>query len=75
MHRRTLITTTAALAMPHLARAERGRVLRFIPHPDLAACDPVWTSVYVSRNHGYLVFDTRFGQDSALRLQPQMVEV
>ncbi len=49
-------------------------MLRFIPQADLAALDPVWTSVYVTRNHGYMVFDTLYGQDSALRTQPQMVE-
>jgi peptide/nickel transport system substrate-binding protein len=63
-----------ALAAPRLAKAETERVLRFIPQSDLAVLDPVWTSVYVTRNHGYLVFDTLYGQDSAYRAQPQMVE-
>ncbi len=73
MRRRTLLAAGAALAMPGLVRAEPERVLRFIPQSDLTALDPVWTSVYVTRNHGYLVFDTLYGQDSAYRLQPQMV--
>jgi peptide/nickel transport system substrate-binding protein len=67
-------TAATALAAPRLARAEADRVLRFIPQADLAVLDPVWTSVYVTRNHGYLVFDTLYGQDSAYRAQPQMVE-
>jgi peptide/nickel transport system substrate-binding protein len=49
-------------------------VLRFIPQADLTALDPVWTSVYVTRNHGYLVFDTLYGQDSSYAVTPQMVE-
>jgi peptide/nickel transport system substrate-binding protein len=64
----------AALATPSLAAAQDQRVLRFIPQADLAVLDPVWTSVYVTRNHGYMVFDTLYGQDSAYRAQPQMVE-
>jgi len=63
-----------ALAAPALARAETDRVLRFIPQADVTALDPVWTSVYVTRNHGYLIFDTLYGQDSSFAVQPQMVE-
>ena len=75
MKRRTFLAATAgALAAPSLVRAETERVLRFIPQADVTALDPVWTSVYVTRNHGYLVFDTLYGQDSSYRVQPQMVE-
>ncbi len=75
MKRRAFMALTAAsLAAPKLVQAETARVLRFIPQADLTAVDPVWTSVYVTRNHGYLVFDTLYGQDSAFRVQPQMVE-
>ena len=76
MQRRSLMTLAAAgaLCAPAVARAGSERVLRFIPQSDVTALDPVWTSVYVTRNHGYLVFDTLYGQDDALRTQPQMVE-
>src|SRR5882724_2415923 len=79
MKRRTLLRMAAGalvapLAAPALVRAEGERVLRFIPQADLTALDPVWTSVYVTRNHGYMVFDTLYGQDSSFRVQPQMVE-
>ena len=74
MRRRTLLSgLTAALAAPALARAAGKRVLRFIPQADLAVLDPVWTSVYVTRNHGYMVYDTLYGQDSQFRTTPQMV--
>ena len=29
-------------------------VLRVIPHADLKNLDPIWTTAYISRNHGYL---------------------
>ena len=48
--------------------------MRFIPQADLAVLDPVWTTAYVTRNHGMMVFDTLFGQDSTFQPQPQMVE-
>jgi peptide/nickel transport system substrate-binding protein len=73
--RRRLLTGAAGvLAAPAVVRAEDARVLRFIPQSDLTALDPVWTSVYVTRNHAYMVFDTLYGQDSAYNAQPQMVE-
>lgn len=80
MQRRVLLRTAASaavagpLAAPALARAETERVLRFIPQADVTALDPVWTSVYVTRNHAYLVFDTLYGQDHTYAIQPQMVE-
>ena len=74
LNRRTLLQTAgAALAAPSIVRAQGAGVLRFIPQSDVTALDPVWTSVYVTRNHGYLVFDTLYGQDEALAIQPQMV--
>ena len=74
MHRRTLLTgTAAALAMPAIARAAPARVLRFIPQSDLTVLDPVWTTAYVTRNHGFMVFDTLYGLDGKFRPSPQMV--
>ncbi|WP_242662120.1 ABC transporter substrate-binding protein, partial [Teichococcus deserti] len=64
----------AALAAPRLASAQASRVLRFIPHADLAVTDPTLSAAYVTRNHAYLVYDTLFGQDAALNPQPQMLE-
>jgi peptide/nickel transport system substrate-binding protein len=72
--RRTLLHLAAgALAAPSIARAQSQRVLRFIPQSDVTALDPVWTSVYVTRNHAYMIFDTLYGQDLQFRTQPQMV--
>ncbi len=73
--RRSMMAAGAGvLAAPAIHAAEASRVLRMIPHADLTALDPVWTSAYITRNHGYMVFDTLYGQDSAFRAQPQMVE-
>jgi peptide/nickel transport system substrate-binding protein len=62
----------AALAAPTLARAQGARVLKFIPQSDVTILDPIWTTAYVTRNHGYMVFDTLFGTDSAFKASPQM---
>ena len=79
MNRRTLLATglaagAANLAAPRISRAADIRTLRFIPQSDLAVLDPVWTTAYVTRNHGLAVFDTLFGVDGSFRAQPQMVQ-
>ncbi len=63
----------AAFAAPRVARAASTKVLRFIPQADLAVLDPTWTTAYVTRNHGMMVFDTLFGLDGTYQPQPQMV--
>jgi peptide/nickel transport system substrate-binding protein len=50
------------------------KTLRFIPQADLRSIDPIWTTAYVSRNFGYLVFDTLFSLDKDFKPQPQMVD-
>src|SRR6516162_3100744 len=50
------------------------KTLRFIPQADLRSIDPIWTTAYVTRNFGYLVFDTLFSLDKDFKPQPQMVD-
>ncbi len=49
------------------------KTLRFIAQSDLRVLDPIWTTAYISRNHGYMVFDTLFALDDKFRPHPQMV--
>src|SRR5690606_37822907 len=62
-----------APAAPGDAEAQQ-KVLRVVPHADLNNIDPIWTTAYITRNHGYLVFDTLFALDENLEVQPQMAE-
>lgn len=64
----------AALSAPRLGLAADQRVLKFVPHADLSVVDPTWNNAYVTRNHGYMVYDTLFAQDGSYRMQPQMLE-
>ena len=75
IQRRTFLAgSAAALAAPALAQSSNNnRLLRFIPQADLAVLDPMWTTAYVTRNHGFMVFDTLFGVDSQYRPSPQML--
>src|SRR5271157_6130910 len=73
MKRRTFLAAAAAtLAAPAVVRAEAARVLKFIPQADLAVLDPLWTTAYVTRNHGMMVFDQLYAVDETFSPQPQM---
>ena len=75
MKRRSFIAAASAtLALPSIGRAESQSTLNFVPQIDLSFLDPHWTTAFVTRNHGYLVFDTLYGQDGNFKMSPQMVE-
>ena len=57
-------------ATPTLAETE----LRVVPHAGLKILDPIWTTAYISRNHGYMIYDTLFGLDADGNIQNQMVD-
>ena len=77
MRRRTFLAAAAAtLVLPAVTRAANQRVLKFIAQSDLAIVDPIWTTAYVTRNHGFMVFDTLYGQtgqSGGFKATPQMV--
>src|SRR5690242_16850601 len=60
----------ATLALPATAQT----TLRIVPHSDLKVLDPVWTTAYITRNHGYLIYDVLFAKDASGNIQPQMVD-
>src|SRR5438105_576045 len=68
-----VLAALVAAAVPARAQSSSS-VLRFVPHADLSIIDPHWTGVYITRNYGYMVYDTLFALDSAYHPQPQMVE-
>ncbi len=79
MLRRSLLAGSAAMAaaaLPRVAVAQpaAARTLVFVPQANLTSLDPIWTTATVTRNYAFMVFDTLFGTDDALRPQPQMAE-
>ena len=77
MLRRSLLALTAAfwaLLVAGPAIAQSNKTLRVVMHSDLKILDPVWTTAYIVRNHGYLIYDSLFALDAKLEPRPQMVE-
>lgn len=59
-------------AVPTASQAET--TAKFVMHAPLRVLDPILTSAYVTRNHGYLVYDTLFSMDAQGQPKPQMVD-
>jgi peptide/nickel transport system substrate-binding protein len=80
MKRRKIISTALtaaslaiALLAPVAAHAQ-AKTLKVIPHANLTVLDPVWTTAFITRNHGYMIYDTLFGTDLQGNVKPQMVD-
>ena len=65
-----------AVAGERLARpaCAQGKVLQFVQNGNLTILDPIWTTAYVTRNHGYMIYDTLFATDESNAVKPQMVD-
>ena len=48
--------------------------LRVVMHSDLKIVDPIWTTAYITRNHGYMIYDTLFATDANGEVKPQMID-
>jgi peptide/nickel transport system substrate-binding protein len=64
---------TLAYGLPAFAQSSGPKILKMIPQNDLRVLDPIWTTSYATRNHGYMMFDTLFALDAEMKVQPQMV--
>ncbi|MBI2764706.1 MAG: ABC transporter substrate-binding protein, partial [Chloroflexi bacterium] len=70
---RILARVAACLAL--LSAVPAGaQTIKMVAHADLKVLDPIWTTAFITRNHGYMIYDVLFAQDEQLRIQPQMVD-
>src|SRR5437870_8012787 len=67
------LVMAAVLAAPR-ALAQAQKVLNIIPQADPRSLDPISTTAYITRNHGYMIYDTLFAIDAKFQVQPQMVD-
>ncbi|MCC2104879.1 MAG: ABC transporter substrate-binding protein, partial [Hyphomicrobiales bacterium] len=56
------------------APAAAETVLKAVMHSDVKIIDPIWTTAYISRNVGYMIYDTLFALDAKNEVKPQMVD-
>jgi peptide/nickel transport system substrate-binding protein len=74
---RRLAVVIAAMSLAWVVGPEPARAqttLKVVMHSDLKILDPIWTTAYIVRNHGYMVYDTLFAMDAKGEIHPQMVD-
>src|SRR5438128_9419296 len=68
------LSVLALLAAPASQAIAAGKTITAVMHSDLRVIDPVITTAYITRDHGYMVYDTLVAPDSNFKIQPQMAE-
>src|SRR6185369_17850846 len=69
----TAVLALGATLISGTASAQQ-KVFRATPHSNLTILDPIWTTAYMSRNHGYMIYDTLFAMDEKSVVKPQMLD-
>ena len=76
--RSTFASTLPAIALSAMlatsASAAGTKTITAVMHSDLRIIDPLFTTAYITRDHGYMIFDTLLATDSSFRIQPQMAD-
>lgn len=54
--------------------AAEPKTLRVVMHSALRTTDPIVTTAYITRNFGYMIYDTLLGTDENFQIRPQMAE-
>ena len=67
----SILALSAALASQAMAA---GKTITAVMHSDLRVIDPGFTTAYITRDHGYMVYDTLLATDSNFKIQPQMAD-
>jgi len=50
------------------------KTITAVMHSDLRIIDPGFTTAYITRDHGYMIYDTLLATDSSFKIQPQMAD-
>jgi len=64
----------AAATTALFSAAAEAQTLKVVMHSDVKIVDPIWTTAYIVRNYGYMVYDTLLAVDEKLDVKPQMLE-
>jgi peptide/nickel transport system substrate-binding protein len=70
-----LSVALTSLAAVSQAVAAGKKTVTAVMHSDLRVIDPLFTTAYITRDHGYMVYDTLLATDSSFKIQPQMADV
>jgi peptide/nickel transport system substrate-binding protein len=68
------LLAVASIAGPLGMATAEAQTIKAVMHSDVKILDPIWTTAYIQRNFGYMVWDTLFAMDEKFEVKPQMVD-
>jgi peptide/nickel transport system substrate-binding protein len=68
------IAASLAVVLALAAMPASAKTITAVMHSDLRVIDPGFTTAYITRDHGYMVYDTLLAEDSNFKIQPQMAD-
>src|SRR5437899_3311083 len=69
-----LVAAASVAGLVGVAPAAAQTTIKAVMHSDVKLLDPIWTTAYIQRNFGYMVWDTLFAMDDKFEVKPQMVD-
>lgn len=54
--------------------AQTKTTINAVMHSPLRVLDPIITTAHITRNHGYMIYDTLLATDKDNKIRPQMVQ-
>lgn len=66
-----MISSLVAISMSGMTQAQ---TINAVMHSSLRMLDPIITTAHITRNHGYMIYDTLLSTDADNNIQPQMLE-
>src|SRR3981189_2662445 len=75
LNRRGILFGVAAVLIGTAAPAAAApKTIRAVMHAPLRLIDPITSTAYISRDHGYMIYDTLVAVDENMQPQPQMAD-
>src|SRR6202522_3435317 len=74
LHLNRPLAASLALAAALGVSPASAKTITAVKHSDLRVIDPGFTTAYITRDHGYMVYDTLLAEDANFKIQPQMAE-
>src|ERR1700757_2057387 len=68
------LASSFSVAWSSRARAAGSKTITAVMHSDLRVIDPGFTTAYITRDHGYMVYDALVATDANFKVQPQMAD-
>ncbi|CAM3972288.1 ABC transporter substrate-binding protein [Bordetella tumulicola] len=72
--RKVALSALVSGAFLGAAPALQAQTINAVMHASLRVLDPIMTTAHITRNHGYMIYDTLLATDGKNEIKPQMVE-